>query len=337
MCETLNRRRFMSTVAATATAAAVTSPLLAAAGKSPPRMKIGLYSITYLGVWYRGEAMDLKSLMRFAKQEGWEGVEFDTKRPHAAPMDLSLDDRKELRDLAGELELPISAVSPNSDFSSFIPERQEAWICYVRECIKLTKDLGSPICKIFGAWRGVIVRDGLGDYRYTWSIKDPFPEWKEERWDNIRSALQELAKVAEDCGVLLALQNHAPVISTEDDVLRMINEVESPALKACLDHGTPETVRKAGPLLVHSHYNGEFRRDAEGRLVSTHKRGGYESYVDALVASGYNGYMNWEFCHPAIQDGQPAGIEYVHRVTREALQYMKMLRSEAEAKAGKPS
>jgi sugar phosphate isomerase/epimerase len=317
---------------ATASAAVATSPLLAAAGEGARRMKIGIYSITYLGVWYRGDAMPLKGFMRFAKQEGWEGVELDTKRPHAAPMDLSPDDRKELRDLAGELELPIAAVSPNSDFSSFIPEHQEAWICYVRECIKLTKDLGSPICKIFGAWRGVIVRDGLGDYRYTWSIKEPFPEWKEERWGNVRSALRELARFAEDHGVVLALQNHAPVISTEDDVLRMIKEVESPALKACLDHGTPETVRKAGPLLVHSHYNGEFRDD--GRLVSTHKRD-YGTYVDALVASGYDGYMNWEFCHPAKQDGQPAGIEYVHRVTREALQYMKVLRSEAEAKAGK--
>jgi sugar phosphate isomerase/epimerase len=295
-------------------------------------MKIGIYSITYLGIWYRGEAMDLRGLMRFAKTEGWEGVEFDTKRPHAAPMDLSADDRKALRDLSGELGLSISAVSPNSDLSSFIPEQQEAWICYVRECIKLTKDLGSPICKIFAAWPGVIVRNGLGEYRHTRELPDPFPAWKEERWGNVRAALKELAKFSEDQGIVLALQNHAPITNNEDDVLRLIQEVGSPALKACMDHGTAETVRKTASLLVHSHYNGEFRRNAEGRLVSTHKVG-YEAFVDALVAASFDGFMNWEFCHPAMQFGQRAGVDYVHRVTREALDYMKTLRNEAEAKA----
>jgi sugar phosphate isomerase/epimerase len=295
-------------------------------------MKIGLYSITYLGIWYRGEAMNLKDLMRFAKKEGWEGIELDTKRPHAAPMDLSADGRKELRDLAGELELPICAVSPNSDLSSHIPERSEAMICYVRECIKLTRDLGSPICKIFAGWPGVVVRDGLGYYHYTRELLDPFPSWIPERWDRVRESLKELSRFAEDSGVVLALQNHHPITNNEDDVLRMIEEVASPALKACMDHGTAETVEKAGELQVHSHYNGEFRKDASGRLVSTHEVG-YGPYVDALVASGFDGFMNWEFCHPAMQYGRRTGIDYVHRVTREALAYMKMLREEAEARA----
>jgi len=78
-------------------------------------MKIGIYSITYRGVWYRGQALDLVSLMRLAKQQGWEGVELDAERPHAAPMDLSRDDRRRLGDLSGELGLPISAVSPYFD------------------------------------------------------------------------------------------------------------------------------------------------------------------------------------------------------------------------------
>jgi len=53
-----------------------------------------------------------------AKQQGWEGLELDAERPHGAPMDLSTDDRKRLRDLAGEVELDLCAVSPNCDLSS---------------------------------------------------------------------------------------------------------------------------------------------------------------------------------------------------------------------------
>lgn len=328
----VSRRQFIGSAIGATAASRLSFGHLTPPGVAEGRMKIGLYTITYLGVWYRGDALPLKELMRFAKQEGWEGIEFDTKRPHASPMDLTADDRKALRDLAGELDLPISAVSPNSDLSSFIPEQQEAMICYVRECIRLTKDLGSPICKIFAAWPGVIVRDGLAAYEHTRQLPDPFPQWSAERWDNVRAALKELSKVAEDEGVVLALQNHEPVTRNEDDVLKFIEEVGSPALKACMDHGTADTVRKSGDLLVHSHYNGEFRKNAEGRLVSTHEVG-YEEYVQALVAAGYDGFMNWEFCHPALQFGKRAGIDYVHRVTREALQYMKMLRDEAEAGA----
>ncbi len=303
-------------------------------------MKIGLYSITYLGIWYKGDAIPLQDLMRFAKKEGWEGIEFDTKRPHAAPMDLSENDRKELRDLAGELDLPISAVSPNCDLSSPVPEHREAMICYVRECIKLARDLGSPICKIFAAWRGVATRDGLGSYEYT--RNDPFPEWVDDRWWFVVDSLQELSKFAEDQGIILALQNHGPVVRNYRDVLALIEEVDSPALKACMDipcegrkAGSPEWARKiireTGDLMVHSHYNGEFMRDTDGRIkLVSEPEVAYDAFVEALVESNYNGFMNWEFCHPAMEGGQPAGIDYVHKHTRLALEFMKQLRDDAQ-------
>src|SRR3974377_478038 len=118
-------------------------------------MKIGVYSITYRGVWYQGQALDMFSLTRLAKQQGWEAVELDTERPHAAPMDLSADDRKRLRNLSGELDLPLCAISPNFDFSTPISSQREAILCYTRACIELARDVGAPICKIFAAWRGV--------------------------------------------------------------------------------------------------------------------------------------------------------------------------------------
>ncbi len=303
-------------------------------------MKTGLYTITYLGIWYKGDAIPLKELMRFAKKEGWEGIEFDTKRPHAAPMDLSDDDRNELRDLAGELDLPISAVSPNCDLSSPVPEHREAMICYVRECIKLARDLGSPICKIFAAWPGVAVKNGLGDYKYTRSIPDPFQDW--DRWGLAWDGIKELSKFAEDQGILLALQNHGPVVRGYQDVLTLIEGINSPAFKACMDiplehdnknsaEWAQKIVRETGPNMVHSHYNGEFERDDDGQVRLMGQGVAYGPFVKALIDSGYEGFMNWEFCHPAMENGQRAGIEYVHKHTRMALEYMKQIRAEARS------
>jgi len=318
-------------------------------------MKIGIYSITYRGVWYKGPALDVFTLLRHAKAQGWEGVELDTERPHAAPMDLSSDDRKRLRDLAGEVGLPIAAVSPNCDLSSPVPSNREAVICYTRECIKLTRDLGAPICKIFAAWRGITLHDGLGSYDLTYS-HDPYPFWKEDRRGLVVQSIRELAKLAEDCGVVLAIQNHGPdIINNYRDSLSLIQEVGSPAFKASMDiniEDAPESderawemARATGKLLVHSHLNGEFRRDPDGRAVLAGagyfdqgfwgRKVAYPAYVEALVASGFDGYLDWEFCHPAMENGQPAGIEYVHEQTRLALEYMKVLRANAQKKLGK--
>ena len=239
-------------------------------------MKIGMYSVTYRGVWYRGEAIDIFTLVRLAKQQGWEGLELDTERPHAAPMDLSKDDRKRLRDLAATVGMDLCAVSPNCDLSSPVPSQREAMICYVRECIKLARDLGSPICKVFAAWRGITLHDGFGTYDETYGYNQ-YGFWKEDRRKFVVQSMRELCKIAEDNGIVLAMQNHGPdVVNTYQEVLELIEEAGLPAFKACMDiniepHAdSPEHARKmaaaTGSLQVHSHANGEFVRRQNGSV-----------------------------------------------------------------------
>lgn len=315
-------------------------------------MKIGLYSVTYRGVWYRGDAVDLLSLVRLAKQQGWEGLELDAERPHAAPMDLSADDRRRLRDLAGECGIELCAVSPNCDLSSPVPVQREAMISYVRDSIKLAHDLGSPICKIFAAWRGITLHDGLATYDETYGYNQ-YGFWKGDRRGFVVVAMRELCKVAEDYGIVLAMQNHGPdVVTRYREVLELIEEIGSPAFKGCMDINiepeadSPAHARKmaeeSSTLQIHSHMNGEFARRADGtvELVGAGyfddkfwgRQVAYPAYVDALVASGYKGYMDWEFCHPGLENGKPVGIEYVHRQTAMAFEYLSTLRAAAEQK-----
>src|ERR1700704_6370284 len=47
-----------------------------------PGMKIGLYSITYLGIWYHGPALTIEELIERARTFGYDGIEIDGKRPH---------------------------------------------------------------------------------------------------------------------------------------------------------------------------------------------------------------------------------------------------------------
>ena len=153
---------------------------------------------------------------------------------------------------------------------------------------------------------------------------------------------------------MLAMQNHGPdIVNRYDDVLSLIQDVGSPAFQGCMDINieaeaeSAELARKmvaaSGRLQVHSHMNGEFARARDGsvELVAGGyfdkqfwgRQVAYPAYVEALVSSGYQGYMDWEFCHPALENGSPAGIEYVHEQTGMAFEYLSAMRAAAERKA----
>ncbi|MFQ6044049.1 MAG: sugar phosphate isomerase/epimerase family protein, partial [Candidatus Poribacteria bacterium] len=200
-------------------------------------MKIGLYSITYLGLWYRGEALTLEELIQRAKEYGYEGVEIDGKRPHGNPLDMPKNRCKEILAFAESEGIEIYAVAANNDFSSPIPEHRECQLVYMRNLIRMTADLGAKLLRVFLAWPGVTRHPQVGRYTISRRIwQETHKDFSEEEvWAWCREGLAESACYAGDFGVTLALQNHAPVIKEYQDVLRMVREVGSPHLKVCLD------------------------------------------------------------------------------------------------------
>ena len=54
-------------------------------------MKISLYSISYLGIWYAGPALSFEDFDLRARDYGYDGIELDGKRPHGNPMYLKTD------------------------------------------------------------------------------------------------------------------------------------------------------------------------------------------------------------------------------------------------------
>ena len=159
-------------------------------------------------------------------------------------------------------------------------------------------------------------------------------------WDRCRDGLVECARWAAEHGVTLALQNHPPVIADYRDMLRMIAEVGSPALKACFDAPLAHTqgvtaMRKAaaevGPLQVLSHFGGEYERDAEGRVhgLVWHSDGSrtpenfYAEFLRGMVDIAYDGYLGYELCHPLpTVDGVTVGVEFADLNARLAAEYM---------------
>lgn len=294
-------------------------------------MKIGLYSVTFLGLWYRGPALSLEDVIRAARRLGHDGVELDGKRPHANPLDLPESRCRELRALAESEGIEIYAVAANNDFSSPVPEQREAQLLYVRELIRVTARLHAPVLRVFAAWPGVTLENGLARYdtaRRLWAQShEGVPP--QDTWASCREGLAEAARFAREEGVVLALQNHPPVIDNHRDMLRMIAEVGSPELMACLDAplvakyektSMREAVAATGSLQVLSHFGGEYERADDGSVRVPERF--YEDFVAALAECGYQGYLGYELCHPLPE---AAGLDFAEQNARLAAEHMRAL------------
>jgi sugar phosphate isomerase/epimerase len=309
-------------------------------------MKLGLYSITFLGLWYRGKELSLPQMIERAREYGYDGIEIDGKRPHGNPLDWPAERCRDLKSLTDDEGLEIYAVAANNDFSDPVPEVREAQICYLRELIRMTADLGAPVLRVFLAWRGVTRHPTLATYNVVkgyWPIvHEKFSQ--DEIWGWCRDALVECARYAADAGVTLALQNHKPVIEDYPDVLRMVREVDSPNLKVCLDAplmsdksaaAIDRAAREVGPLQVLSHFGGEFERRPDGSIRGFDRYDGvitgetnqyYADFARSMADIQYDGYIGYELCHQLpLVNGQTVGIEYADEQARLAAEFMRQI------------
>jgi sugar phosphate isomerase/epimerase len=349
----MKRRDFIRNAAVGAAAVGIGTsaiPYLEAVDKAKVKPKVGLYSITYLGVWYRGSALTLDEVILRSKKLGFDGIEIDGKRPHGNPLDMPTKRCKELKAKAEDQGQEIYAVSANNDFSSPIPEHRECQVAYVRDLIRMTSDLGAQPLRVFLGWPGVTRHPQLGRYDIANDIwqHTHYQFTAEETWNWCREGLIECSKYAGDYGVTLALQNHKPVINDWKDVMRMVKEVDSPHLKVCLDSPIMEdksaenisaAVKAVGDLQVLTHFGGEYGRDQDGNVIPIQeyhmekdangdiiREDFYPLFVKALSGTGYSGYYSFELCHPLpLVNDQTVGIEYADQCAGLACEMMKGL------------
>jgi hypothetical protein len=207
--------------------------------------------------------------------------------------------------------------------------------------MRMTADLGAKVLRVFLAWPGVtLLPEGGGRYdiaKAVWTAEHKeFPE--EQTWDWARQSFVEAAKLAGDAGVVLALQNHPPVIRGYRDTLRMVKEVGSPHLKICFDArleheldevGVRKAVNEVGSLQSLWHYGGEYTRGPEGIQLKGDEKCMGEML--GLYDIGYHGYAGYELCHPLpVTDGKTAGLDFVDTNAQLAAEYMRGIRAQAK-------
>ncbi len=230
------RRAFLATAAlAGATASLRSAPAPKGAGRK--RVKLGISTYSY---WhFKTDRVPIETVIDKAAEIGVEGVDILHRQmdlPETAPLDAA--GRAYLRKLKRHAfvnGLDLICVSTHQSFVNPKPEEVTRNVEHTKKCIEIAYQLGAPCIRInTGRWN-VVDFDTLMANR---GIEPVLPGYTEEdgfKWciDGIQRCLPK----AEECGVILALENHWGLARTPEGLRRILDRLPSPWLGALMDTG----------------------------------------------------------------------------------------------------
>jgi L-ribulose-5-phosphate 3-epimerase len=234
----ISRRSFM---AATAGAAAGLSlPRVAQAAASPlaPRIKLGISTYSY---WhFRTAKVPIETVIEKAAGMGVEGVDILHRQMEIPELEeLVPAHRSYLRRLKRTAFLngiDLICLSTHQNFVSPDAATRQKQVAHTHKCLEIAAQLGIPSIRLnSGRWKTIEDFDELMKAR---GIEPVLPGYTEDdgfKWciDSIEKCLAK----AEECGVVMALENHWGLTGTPQGLLRILKALPSPWLGALMDTG----------------------------------------------------------------------------------------------------
>lgn len=269
-----------------------------------------LFSVSYAGLWGQ-QRLDLKAFLHKAAELGYGAVELMGKRPHLSILDA--DDRQveDLRQTAADLKIEIATIAGYTNFTlgrDTETPAVEIQVAYVRSLAQLAARLGASIVRVFTGY-------------YT----DRASHSRD--WDLCVQAVRECARVAEDCGVVLGVQNHHDVGVGVESYAEFLDDVNHPNCCAMFDPWSPalhgEDLRpwacRLAPRMVqttladyarlprYAYQPGLINYERLDDTIRAVPLG--EGFVDldgffaGLRDGGFDGYVAYEMCSPVRGGG----------------------------------
>mgnify|MGYP003351130714 CR=1 FL=1 len=239
----MNRRKFLAatTTAAAASALSLSSTRAAEnAAPAAPRGRVKLAVATYSYWHFRGPKVPVETVSEKAAALGVEGVDFLHRQmdlPEREP--LTAAHRAYLNKLKRRLftcGLAPVCLSTHQTFVSPDPAVIASNVEHTKKCIEICYALGIPSLRVnTGRWgttedftelmknhgEEAVLPGHTIDEGFKWCI----------------GGIEACLAKAEECGVMLALENHWGLARTADGLLRILDAIKSPWLGALMDTG----------------------------------------------------------------------------------------------------
>ncbi|MFO8006800.1 MAG: sugar phosphate isomerase/epimerase [Candidatus Brocadiia bacterium] len=234
-------------------------------------MKLGCCAYSYRQLLSDGQ-MALEEFLDTALELGLDGVEL-TQYYFPEESNAYLNHIKR-QAFARGLEVAGTAVGGN--FSNADADARAKQIEHVRDWLVKSSRLGSPVLRVFAGG----VPDGAD--------AETAAGW-------VRDGLAECAAVAEEAGVVLALENHGGLTATADGVLALLAPfADNPWVGLNLDFGNftgdvYEQYARCAPYVATTHAKVTHRQGDGAELVD------YRRVVRIMRQAGYRGYLSIEY------------------------------------------
>ena len=281
----LNRRQALQLTAASALA-----PLahVEAQGARPARIPLAVSTYSY---WhFRTEKVPIETVIDKAAALNVEGVDVLHRQ-------MSGEDKAYLNKLKRQAfvnGLALVSLSIHQDFVDPDPAARQKDIDHTIKCIEMCYQMGIPTMRLnTGRWNTTASFDDLMKARGIEPVIPGHTEDEGFKWciDSIEKVLPK----AEECGVLLALENHWGLARTPEGMLRILDAIKSPWLGGLMDTGNfledpYEKLKMIAPKTVFvqakTYYGGGewYALDLD-----------YAKIAKILADVNYNGYIALEF------------------------------------------
>ena len=296
----LNRRSFFASTACLGATLALGADRQAPSS-TPHHKRIKLGIATYSYWHFKTEKVPIETVIEKASEIGVEGLDILHRQmdiPEKEP--LTAAHRAYLQKLkrhAFHNGIAPVCLSIHQNFVQQDPTERQKQVEHTHKCLEIAYELGVPCIRLnSGRWNTIKDFDDLMKAR---GIEPILPGCIED--DGFKWCIECIEKCipkAEQCGVVMALENHWGLSRTPEGQLRIINAVPSPWLGALMDTGNfmedpydkltqiaPKTVyvqaktyygggewytldldyRRIGKILRNANYSGYISLEMEGK------------------------------------------------------------------------
>jgi sugar phosphate isomerase/epimerase len=196
--------------------------------KAKPKLGISTYSYWH----FKTERVPIEHVIEEAGRLGAPAVDVLHRQ-------MESEDRPYLQKLkrtAFRNGVDLICLSIHQNFVSPKPDVRGLHIDHTLRCIEIAYELGIPCIRLnSGRWNTIESFDDLMKARGEEPVLPGHTEDEGFQW--CIEAIEKCLPKAEECGVVLALENHWGLTRTPEGLLRIVDAVRSPWLGALMDTG----------------------------------------------------------------------------------------------------
>ncbi|PHS07643.1 MAG: xylose isomerase [Blastopirellula sp.] len=230
----INRRQFLSSSAAALSVAAVSPQFSSSAEAAPVKHRPNRIAVSTYSYWrYRKDSkLTILECIDLAAEAGFDAVEV----LHVQMENESNSHLQQIKQRAFRHGLDLCGFSTHQGFVSPDKEKRQENIDHTLKCIEMAYKLGIPTIRVnTGRWG---TSKSFNELMENKGIEPRLPGYTDDDgfvW--VIDSLEKCLKKAEECGVVLGLENHWGLGRTAAGVMKIVNAIDSPWLQVTLDTG----------------------------------------------------------------------------------------------------